>query len=90
MKNPLITLSIILLTSTAYSQENGKSLTDAQKDALKKNHNSSLSFTTKNSTSKNNLNFTSSSEQNENDVKTTVVQYYYGKEDSVYRKFEYK
>lgn len=90
MKRLFFTLFIILFSSAAYSQDNSKELTDEQKEELRKNHNPSLNFSSKTKTNSNNINITSTKEQSEKEVKTTVVQYYYGKEDSLYKEFEYK
>lgn len=91
MKKTILSIVLLSFVFTCFSQEKPKQLTDAQKDELRKKHNSGLNFSTKNKSNNSSINFTSSKEQSESNLKTTTkVKYYYGKEDSLYKEFEYK
>lgn len=90
MKKLSLTFLCIATAMLGFSQENSRQLTDAQKAELRQNHNAGLNYSSKGKTSNGNVNFTSSTEQSKKDVQTTTVQYYYGKQDSVFKQFEYK
>ena len=91
MNKIIITLSFLLLSTFAYSQEKKPELTENQKAELRKNHNNSLNFSTKSKSNNGNVSFTSSEEESDKNVKeTTTVKYYYGKEDSLFKEFKYE
>lgn len=90
MQKLLITLSLVLISAYVYSQEKNPELIDSQKGELVKIHNNSIGFSTNNSSKQQQLSFTNSSIQNESDVKSITVKYYYGKEDTLFKEFVYK
>lgn len=87
--------TIIFLSSfsLAFSQEVKKELSVEDKQALRENHKPGLTFkTSPKPATKNDLNFTDSTEEKEEDVDiktTTTVKYYHGTKDSLYKEFKY-
>lgn len=89
MKKIVFILLFISFSLFSYSQ-NPKELSEEQKDELRKSHNSALVFSSskKETKFKTELKSTNSTEESDESVKTKV-KYYYGKEDSLYKEFEY-
>ena len=88
MKKILLPISFFCISTAVFSQENKNDLTEAQKEELRKNHNSTIQFSSSNNkASGNTLNFTSSKE--ESNQKITKVIYYNGTQDSTYKEFKY-
>ena len=91
----LSTTFFLCCFTLVFSQET-KQLSEEEKQTLRDNHKSGLSFkkdkTKTSGSSSGNLNFTNSSEEKEEDVEiktTTHVKYYHGTKDTLYKNFKY-
>jgi len=89
MKKTLLLLFTILFTLNSFSQSNAQELTDKQKESLRKKHNNGLVFSSSKKKSTTQLKTSNATEQNPDEVTSVKVKYYYGKEDSLYKDFEY-
>ncbi len=89
MKQLLLSITFLFIFSISYSQERAKQLTDVEKDVLRKNHKTGLTFKSKSETNTSTLKTSNSTEQDVNAVKTIKVKHYYGKQDSLFKEFEY-
>ncbi len=90
MKRFLIIIALFTITQTSYSQQARKRLTEAEKEVLRQNNKGMyFSQSKKDNSNFQQLNFTNSKEQKEEDIKVTNVQYYYGKEDTLYKSYTY-
>lgn len=81
-------LSFLFLSFIMLSFSQNKELTDLEKDELRKNHNSSFTFSKTKTSNNTSLSTSNTKEESDKDV-VTKVKYYYGKEDSLYKEFEY-
>lgn len=87
MKKIVIPFLFFCFSGTLYSQEKAAELTEEQKEALRKNYNSGLQFSTKKETVTKSIEVTNTEEEQEK--KVTKVSYYYGTQDTTYKEFQY-
>ena len=92
MKKIILIVVFALGVLVSFSQETKKVLTEQEKEELRKNK-TELVFSNnkKNANTKTyELNTSNTNEESDGNVKvTTKVKYYYGKQDSLYKSFEY-
>jgi len=90
MKKTLFFTFFILVAFASYSQEQKKELSEAEKQQLRNQHEIDLNFSSQKKTRISTLETTNTSEEKDNTSTKTSVKYYYGKEDSLYKEFEYQ
>jgi len=89
MKKIFLSLVFLIIVQINFSQESKKRLTEAEKMELRKKNGKIYYSNSRSTNIHKQITFTSSTEQSESDVKKINVNYYYGKEDTLYKQVSY-